>query len=67
MRRAILVTHENRPPGRVVIAANRKGRIVYEWAPQTALERAKERRALSHHSAPAEWSPLPSELGRAGQ
>ena len=59
MRRAILVTHENRPPGRVAIAANRKGRFVYEWAPKTALEREKERRALSHRSLPFAVPPFP--------
>lgn len=43
MKRVVLVTKENRPAGRTVIAANRKGRIVYQREQPDALARGKRR------------------------
>ena len=44
MKPRLLVTADNRPAGRLVIVASRRGKIVFEREPLKALEREKAKK-----------------------
>ena len=44
MKPRLLVTHDNRPAGRLVIVASWRGKIVFEREPIRALEREKAKK-----------------------